>query len=177
MNYNELSKKAHTNAIEHGFWEEKFSREYYLMLVISEIGEMVEADRKSIHTDYDALLKYEDRIPFNEQFERFVKDTVEDELADVAIRLFDLAGSMGLNFEKLKPCNYFRSYENFTFTENAFALCKGLSLPTISIEKRILFGLDYVFNWAESLHISLLWHIENKMKYNANRPIRHGKKY
>ena len=177
MDYNELSQKAHANAVEHGFWDERFSREHYLMLIMTEIGEIVEADRKGIRADYDAFTKYDERISFDENFERHIKDTVEDELADVAIRLFDLAGALGLDFEKMKPCNYYRSYDKFAFTENAFALCKGLTRESIGIEKRILFALDYVNNWAESIYISLSWHVEQKMKYNASRPVRHGKAY
>lgn len=61
--------------------------------------------------------------------------------------------------------------------ENAFALCKGLSKDAIGIEKRIQFGLDYVFNWAHYNGIDLAAYIEAKMRYNIMRPIRHGKKY
>ena len=43
MNYNELSNKAHSNSAKHGFWGEKWSTEHCLMLVITEIGELVDA--------------------------------------------------------------------------------------------------------------------------------------
>ena len=49
MNYNELAEKAHSNAVKHGFWDKKFNNEHYLMLVITEIAEMVEADRRGKH--------------------------------------------------------------------------------------------------------------------------------
>lgn len=51
MNYNELSNKAHSNSAKHGFWGEKWSNEHCLMLVITEIGELVDADRKDCHAD------------------------------------------------------------------------------------------------------------------------------
>ena len=38
---NELAEKAHSNAVKHGFWDKKFNNEHYLMLVITEIAEMV----------------------------------------------------------------------------------------------------------------------------------------
>ena len=96
---------------------------------------------------------------------------------DVAIRLFDLAGALGIDFEKMKPCRYYRAFDKFSFTENAFALCKGLSRDVIGIEKRIQFGLHYVEKWIQFLGIDLAWHIKQKMKYNESRPSLHNKKY
>ena len=127
MNFNELADKAHSNAVNHGFWDEKWSNEHCLMLVITEIGEMVEAHRKGHRADVDAFVKYDERIAFDENFERHVKDTVEDEFADIAIRLFDLAGALGVDFDKMNPCRYHRAFDKFDFAENAFALCKGLA--------------------------------------------------
>jgi hypothetical protein len=45
MNKNDFSKKAHANAVAKGFWREKMGNEHCLMLVVTEISEMVEADR------------------------------------------------------------------------------------------------------------------------------------
>lgn len=177
MNYNKLAEKAHENAVKHGFWETKVSNEHCLMLVITEIAEMVEADRKGIDADIEAFEKYESRIAFDENFERHIKNTLEDEMADIAIRLFDLAGALGVKFDKMLPCRYYRAYSKFSFTENAFALSKGLCRDSIGIEKRIQFGLEYVTKWAKSINIDLDWHIDEKMKYNATRPLKHGKAY
>ena len=143
MNYNTLSEKSHLNAVEHGFWDVKESHEHYLMLVITEVGELVEAHRKANFTDRDAFDKYHGRIPADENFERFVKDSVQDEFADIAIRLFDLAGALGIDFDKMHPCRYHRAFNKFGFAENAFGLVKGLSRDAIGIEKRIQFGLEY----------------------------------
>lgn len=174
MNYNELSNKAHSNSAKHGFWGEKWSNEHCLMLVITEIGELVDADRKDCHADRYEYMRCSKTAW---AFETFVKNTVEDEFADIAIRLFDLAGHLGVDFDKMNPCRYHRSFDKFTFSENAFALCKGLSRNVIGIEKRIQFGVEYVRKWAEALKVDLEWHIQHKMKYNENRPPLHGKKY
>lgn len=187
MNYNELKEKAHSNAVNHGFWDERHSNEHCLMLVITEVAELVEADRKGKHP-IDLTLHNEackaysgnanwERIGFANSFAKSLKDTVEDEFADIAIRLCDLAGALGVDFDKMQPCRYFRAYDKFSFTENAFALCKGLSRDVIAIEKRIQFGLHYVENWTKTLRIDLSWHIKQKMKYNESRPSMHGKKY
>ena len=134
MTYNDLTEKVHSNAVKHGFWDERRSNEHCLMLVITEIAEMVEADRKG-------------------------------DKAGVGAKLI------------MKPCRYYRAFDKFSFTENAFALCKGLSRDVIGIEKRIQFGIAYVNEWAKSLDIDLWWHIMQKMRYNESRPIRHNKAY
>lgn len=174
MNYNNLAQEAHENAVKHGFWETKVSNEHCLMLVITEIAEMVEAHRVNRKANTAAY----NEMP-NKQigFERFIKNTMEDEMADIVIRLADLAGALGVDFTKMQPCRYYRAFGKFSFTENAFALCKGLSKDVIGIEKRIQFGLDYAFNWAHYNGIDLAAYIEAKMRYNIMRPIRHGKKY
>ena len=174
MNYNDLAAKSHENAVNHGFWDRKVSNEHCLMLVITEIAEMVEAHRISRKANTEAY----NEIP-NEQigFERFIKNTLEDEMADIVIRLADLAGALGVDFIKMQPCRYYRSFGMFSFTENAFALCKGLSKDTIGIKKRIQFGLDYAFNWAKYENINLEWYVRQKMQYNDGRPALHGKKY
>lgn len=177
MNYNELSKKAHANAIKHGFWEEKMSNEHCLMLVITEIAELVEAHRKEDYAYVDAFEKHSESVSFDENFERHIKNSVQDELADTVIRLFDLAGALGVDFNKMTPCRYYRAFDKFSFTENAFALCKGLSRDAIAIEKRIQFGISYVDGWAKLLGVDLGYHVKMKMRYNASRPIRHNKLY
>ena len=35
MNYNEMTERAHSNAVKHGFWDKKQSNEHCLMLVIT----------------------------------------------------------------------------------------------------------------------------------------------
>ena len=94
---NELSKQAHESAVKRGFWSENLSTDHYLMLVITEIAEMVEADRENKRANmcfFNDWQEYEWAI-FTDTFEMFVKNTVEDEMADVAIRLLDLAGGKG----------------------------------------------------------------------------------
>ena len=89
MNYNRLAEEAHENAVNHGFWEEKWSNEHCLMLVITEISEMVEAHRVNRKANTAA---YNDMSNEQNGFERYIKNTMEDEMADIVIRLADLAG-------------------------------------------------------------------------------------
>lgn len=177
MDYNSLSLRAHTNATNKGFWDgQRTTREHCLMLIVTEIAEMVEADRHDRHADmskYNELAKHFDAA----LFEECIKDSVEDECADIAIRIFDMSGAMHIDFDHVKRIDYYRDFDHFAFTENAFALTKGLAKENISIIKRIAFALQFLENWSRSLGFNLERHIVLKMAYNETRPNRHGKKY
>jgi len=71
-----------------------------LMLVITEISEAVEALRKNKHADYNEDAVVETYTNCSTWFEEHYKDTFEDEIADVFIRLFDLCGYMNIDIEK-----------------------------------------------------------------------------
>lgn len=51
-------------------------------------------------TIFDDRTFHHENKYFRENFEEYVKDTVEDELADAAIRLLDLAGANNLNLNR-----------------------------------------------------------------------------
>lgn len=120
---NQLSKEINDNARSKGFWDKERNTGEMLMLIVSEIAEALEADRKDKYASLAGRFKAgtEDYLQeSNDWFKWSIKDTFEDELADATIRIFDLAYSKG---------------------------------------------------------IDLQWHIERKMKFNADRPHMHGKKY
>lgn len=75
MTRNEFAYKAHKNARERLFWQERLSNEHYLMLVITEIAEVVEADRKdrrAFLVQFEAGLKYTPKnVTHNERFVRY----------------------------------------------------------------------------------------------------------
>ena len=187
MTRNEFAFKAHATAVAKGFHSVRHSNEHNVMLVITEISELIQADREGRWSG-QSIAMYKDLIDpgtparaangsWVDNFNVWIGKCAEVEMADIAIRLADLAGLLGLDFEKMPPCNCHRAFDQFTVTENALALIEGLCNTQVSIERRILFGLDYVFNWADSLGVDLWFYIEEKMKYNETRPERHGRKY
>jgi hypothetical protein len=182
MKRNEISEKAHKNAVEHGFWDIRKSNEHCLMLIYLEVAELVEADRKSLVADRQNFNEWMSsgnphKHAFGTAFEKYIKSTLEDEFADIYIRLADLAWALRINFDKMLPCRYFRAFYRFSFTENAFALIKGLSKEPIPIEKRIQFGMSFIEDWAKQQRVNLEWHITKKMMYNQTREVMHGNKY
>jgi len=74
-------RECHLAARDKKFWERERNVGEMLMLVVSELGEAIEAHRIG-------------------NFGVGRKDTFEDEIADAVIRLFDLCGGLGINLEK-----------------------------------------------------------------------------
>lgn len=129
INWNELKDKAHSNAVKHGFWEGRPSDKHFLCLVISELMEAVNAHRRNKfarvpanrkETIFDDRTFHHENKYFRENFEEYVKDTVEDELADAAIRLLDLAGANNLNLNRF--CLQHVVTPKKSFTENIYAI-------------------------------------------------------
>ena len=80
-----------------------------LMLVVSELSEALEALRKGHYSDPFAtavlaedLNNWDDSLKdaWKNGFEKAVKSSFEDEVADVAIRLFDMCGGLKIDLEK-----------------------------------------------------------------------------
>lgn len=188
---NEYIERAHKMACNHGFHDKELSIEHCLMLVITEISEMVEADRKNKRAQV-AMYKHEIATPQPENskdahkkfcFETFIKDTFEDEMADVCIRLYDTAGTFGVSFEENEmDIDMHKEYEehlsSLSLTEKSFALC-GVLLKALEYRPKEIIGssLCLIELIAEEMHIDLFWFIEQKMEYNETRKKLHGKKY
>lgn len=182
MNLNELRDKAYQCAVAHGWHEENLSDEHFLCLVISELMEAVEADRKGSHADIEAFNKYCDRIDFEENFERQIKGSVEEELADACIRLLDLAGLRNVDLgevtlDELKCSEWFFDW---TFTESMFFLVCNLtntdSIEKYSFDSYLRAGMMEIMSFCVKKNIDIFWYIEQKMKYNELRPFMHGGK-
>jgi len=135
----EYTNRAYANARKHGFHDEELSIEHCLMLVITEVSEMVEADRKdreraSVEIFVDALRN----VKFTQAFEDYIKDRVPDEMADVCIRLFDLLGVLDkkerIDFDMLgRVINTSKKsvgFDAMSFTERAYALCNCVQTST-----------------------------------------------
>lgn len=52
MKIQEYIEQVHQTATEHGWHEQKQSTEHWLMLIITEICEMIEADRENNHAHF-----------------------------------------------------------------------------------------------------------------------------
>jgi NTP pyrophosphatase (non-canonical NTP hydrolase) len=99
---NELAKEVHQNAKSKGFYDKEKNIGEMLCLVHSEVSEALEADRKNLYTTgtIETINSFVIDEMFVTDFKIGVKDTFEDELADIMIRVMDLAAFKGINLEE-----------------------------------------------------------------------------
>ncbi|WP_418822461.1 hypothetical protein [Phocaeicola plebeius] len=180
MNLNKLRDKAYQCAVAHGWHEENLSDEHFLCLVISELMEAVEADRKGMHAnranfEYCMKQRKRDDGEFMYAFKQDIKDSVEDELADACIRMLDLAGLRGYDLDSFDyEGSDTEDYSDMTFTESMFRICVYVTDNFYRDEPFIL--LNEIFAFCRDRNIDIFWHIKQKMKYNELRPYKHGDK-
>lgn len=174
------SETAHAIATAHGWHEEKKSDAHWLCMVMTEIAEAVEADRKGKRAnmkDFHRLVRGGD-VPdayWKVCYDTFIKGSLEEEFADIVIRILDFANEkFGDNMEWQEWCVRDLS-SKISFTEKAFSLLRWMTADDIGMIEITLF-VQYMYSWAKLYEIDLDWHIDAKMRYNAMRPYRHGNK-
>lgn len=183
---------SYSCACNHGFHDTELSRKYFLMLVLSELGEIVEADRKGKHSKVDTFYKTifsrcsslsVDNSLFMSCFNKYIKDGIEDELADVCIRLFDYCGAFGIelsdvHFDEELCASWNELFGEQSLCENCFELCCLLcDIDEGDEGHNIGCVLSFIFCMCRHMSIDLERHIELKMRYNRLREPLHGKKY
>jgi NTP pyrophosphatase (non-canonical NTP hydrolase) len=109
MEINEISKAAYDYAEKQGFHKRKMNLGEQLMLVVAELSEALEADRKEHWSPQLEIINdpqitgfdpFEDKKAWKKTYESLFKGTVEEELADAIIRIGDIAAiySIDLNW-------------------------------------------------------------------------------
>lgn len=192
MELNKLRDKAYSIAKANGWHEQEHSDEHYIMLIITEIAEAVQADRNNKHADIANFKEYQTYygsflpsvkvqvIRFKEDFEAYIKNTVEDELGDVIIRCLDLCGVKGLDAYTV---NVEFPFGMDGFTDRMYFVCRQLT-DRILTEDSVTLGfvlsqtMSYIVEHCRRRGIDLDFFIRTKMNYNRLRGYHHGgKKY
>ena len=188
---NKLSKEIYEANKAKGFHEEKHSFEHMACLIISELMEAVEADRKGRIADLDGFnkaMESDSRYPegldesFEFNFKNHIKDTVEDELCDAVIRLLDTAGALGVYLQKNTRKDVLNSTTKWgfniqSFTESIYSIIRVFNLSESSIGYRITSMISHIELLCNVMNIDLWQHVDLKLKYNSLRPYKHGKQY
>lgn len=116
MTIQQLVKTCHKNAKDKGFWDSNSHNiPEKLMLIVSELGEALEAlregKRQPNKENADELNTKTGKIE-----RTWFKDTFEDEICDVVIRIADLCGWLNINLDwqikKKLEYNKNRSYKH-----------------------------------------------------------------
>lgn len=174
----ELRDRAYRAACDKGFHDEQKPDAVYKMLIITEIAEAVQADRKGLHAYKDKFLASlkpdDDNEMFSMLYEQYIKNSVEDELADIIIRMLDYCGMRKIKFRKDNDGFPFDRLTAFrTFPEAMYDLCGMITREDLFMEV----SLRCVIYYCESLGIDILWLVEMKMRYNETRERMHGRRY
>ena len=189
MELNKLRDEAYATAKANGWHEQEYSDEHYIMLIITEITEAVQADRNNRHADVAKFKEWQgNSLPlseetrtmrFKEDFEAYIKNTVEDELADVVIRCLDLAGLRKFDLEEVAALA--EMVESIKDGNGFIDLCyvlSGISTCDDSTEEKVIGIIAVVLKYCEFIGIDLPFFIRTKMNYNRLRGYHHGgKKY
>ena len=193
----EFIDRAYETACKHGFHDEKRSVMHFLMLVVTEVSEAVEADRKMRHADLSRFKREYEKYPnlvdeqtrFVTSFEKYVKDSLEDELSDVCIRLYDFCGAFGVESEDFSlylngdfVYTWSEEFGSESVCEQCYELVQCVceisgDSSVYEISEAVSAALLYCFCFAQHHGIDLERHIELKMDYNESREVRHGKMY
>lgn len=187
IDWNALRDRAYECAKTHGWHDEGHNIKHWLMLIITEIAEAVQADRKGRHADrqeFDEFMAAHDETALKYAYMDYIVGTVEDEFADVIIRCLDFAGLTRSDLSESQDLLDFiengkkDTYKLFgrEFTEIAYELT-DLLLHWGDYRDAIVEVMSTTLEWGEYLGIDMMWHVEQKMKYNEIRPYRHGKRY
>lgn len=190
--------EIHKNAVNKGFWDEKLPPSHYQGMIVSELGEMINAHRAGLITkvDLDDLINEIDDQIFKKRFEEEVKNNYEDEGADVVIRALDALANNGESEMRTHLMNTLEMIEqkikNTLEEEGRMEAYKELSMPshvwyTMRAAAKIDLEYDFVVSLchiiteikiiAELMGFDLMKHIQVKMRYNEMRPYKHGKNY
>ena len=178
---NDLRDRAYQCACEHGFHDKEYSDEHFLMLIVSEMAEAVDADRKGKKTNIDAFERLYSGSDSKFGYEKLIKDSVEEELADIVIRCLDFLGKIGFDLSETQEILEYSESDPFPeetciITEVMYNIT-SLLYSSREVGLRVQDVIIQIFGLSEHIGIDLLWHIEQKMKYNELRPMLNGKKY
>lgn len=116
MSIDDYAVLIHAGNRDKGFWDKERNVGELLMLTTSELGEAMEAHRKSNFCNVISMKDFIDSYmvdeaidsfdidayhadAFKREFEQNVKDSFEDEIADAIIRLLDMAAGLKIPIE------------------------------------------------------------------------------
>jgi hypothetical protein len=193
--YDKMSLRRLSNVIakinrEKGFWNKPMHIARRKMLIIGELTEGLEADRKDKQCLHNLTELFNPAFSVKE-FEDKVKDTVGDEIGDAFIRLMDCIGNdpenYPVNIEEME-CNSLHSLALYTKKSKEEALMMQ-KLPQLdfgvwlhNLTEAIIAEIydEFIANLIAGcvfFDIDIANHIKYKLMYNVTRAYMHGKAY
>lgn len=162
--------------------------EHWLMLIITEIAEAVQADRKDRHADVARFKECMTAIErtgddwFMTAFAEHIDGTVECELADVVIRILDFAELRGFGFDSVNA-RARRTYEwsksngrdaDYTLPMFCYALISNIYDWRKPTEYNLSLVLERLLVYCKLEDMDIDFFVEQNMRFNKLRDYKHG---
>lgn len=184
LNFKELAQEIHENAKAKGFYDNKDHKAFkhaQVFEIIKEVAELHEAYKKGKDGTGNWYFENPEEVGASSVFEACIKDTWQDELADVMIRLLDYGAFVGFKFPHPSTVRHFkinRELDNYELGNYCLDWVVKLTLMTdLNSNLPATASIYCVLDFANWLKCNLEWHIKAKMAYNATRERLHGKRF
>lgn len=188
MNIHTLIEASHELGKDRGFWKSDKDLREEMLYIFSNVGDIAKAFKKGRRADWTSHER--DSIGNSvkkEIYELYIKDSFEDEIANVILRITDLIGGKKIDIVDVHPwikpyedthLNYFfinvkpreEFYENVSHWLN-----EALAACMFSADKDQDYGFSHILFHLGSLiefyDIDIERHLIKKMEYNRLRPI------
>lgn len=187
----QLMTKAYENAKAKGFYEPDLDINKALMLIITEMGEAIQASRHDRHGSIEGYNTYLEVSDEHTAYEESLEGTVESEFADIAIRIMSLLGWYDsqkviclMNDTEIRKTEEYHKVEfehgNYSLPDSMYLIitrmtyfpfsCSPAWMNTLRLQEILVM----VFALVHIEGIDLVEHIRLKMQYNESRPYLHG---
>lgn len=187
----QLMTKAYENAKAKDFYEPDLDINKALMLIITEMGEAIQASRHDRHGSIEGYNTYLEVSDEHTAYEESLEGTVESEFADIAIRIMSLLGWYDsqkviclMNDTEIRKTEEYHKVEfehgNYSLPDAMYLIitrmtyfpfsCSPAWMNTLRLQEILVM----VFALVHIEGIDLVEHIRLKMQYNESRPYLHG---
>ena len=178
MDLQKLSQEAFETAKAHGWHDEELPDETLLMLIITEIAEAVQADRKRLcHPDtktYTEFINSHDETAVPYAYKDYLEGYMEMELADIIVRCLDYSALRGIGLDRVP--SYVTSYcIDKSIAKRDFPTF-AYFLTFKAVNGDVTDVLARVIAYCKLKNIDIDFFVEQKMRYNKLRDYKHGNK-
>lgn len=192
MEINELAQVAYGVNATNGFHNQNMSFSESRSLIVSELSECLDSHRRNNKIDWslynECVAKEADNKYSVSAFEKYIKGSYEEELADCYIRILDTAFNLDLTLKSI-----FKSKSRIDISRRIFAreLIHSKNGRFSEIIDSVIYELYKSDSIENILNNTLLFievickirkiHIDRlvflKIEYNKHRGFKHGKEY
>ena len=199
MTIEELIDKSYSLAKSKGFWDKNKNQNEDILLILSNLGEIVKSHKRKLFANWSLYNEHIKKEPSNsnlhnspEYFKIFIKDTFEDEVANVIIRITDFFGGNNINiFKDHEWLNQVRDCsikEFLAFSQPSEKYCGNIGewleksirercYHSKESDKGLVHILFFLGTIVEEYNIDIERHIEAKLNYNIKRPNLYNRNY